>query len=141
MNEQTNDENRLRKALSQIAGLDTASGLHIVQQRFPLYLRLLRLYADNHRNDVEKLRDALNGGRQDEVKRLAHTLKGSSSNVGAVQIQQRSASIEMALREDIGVAAALRAIADLDGELQQLIQQLDDILPAAPLPPGNKPLS
>jgi CheY-like chemotaxis protein len=112
----------VRAALEQIEGLDPAAGLHVVSGKWPAYLRLLKLFANSHRDDGAKIRQALETGQLGEAQRLAHTLKGAAGNVGAKGIQEISAAIESPLkRQDPDAPATALALL---GELTVLLARM-----------------
>lgn len=68
------------------------------------YLRLLRCYALDHASDGERLEEWLLQGNLDDIRRLAHTLKSSSANLGASRVQQLAIELELAVKEAHGSA-------------------------------------
>ncbi len=83
-----------------IPGLDVAIGLKSVRGKWESYLRLLRLYVDNHQNDMTGLRACFAAGDRQEAQRIAHSLKGASATLGAMLIREHAAELEAALRGD-----------------------------------------
>jgi len=121
----------LPAALAAIPGLDTRQGLKVLNGRVAAYLRLLRLYASEHGGDMARLRECLSRGERDEARRLAHTLKGSSGNMGATRVQRLAGELEAAIKERREVTEIDRLAGFLDTELQQLRTALLPALPAA----------
>ena len=93
-----------QQALANIPGLDSAMGLKHVRGKWPVYERLLRLFATSHPNDMTLLRQHLAAGEREDARRIAHTLKGASGTLGAVAVQALAAQLEDALRRDAGAA-------------------------------------
>ena len=91
----------IRSLLDQVPGLDAAYGLKNLRGRIPNYLRLLRKYADGHADDGGRIRAALAAGNMDEVRRLAHSLKGVAGMMGATGVQGLAAELEAAIREGL----------------------------------------
>ncbi len=87
------------ESLSRIQGLDLDAGLHAVRNKLPSYTHLLQLFAENHRDDVERMRAELDSARLNEVQNLAHTLKGVAGTLGAIRIQKIAAAIELPLKQ------------------------------------------
>ena len=75
------------------------AGLHAVRNKLPSYTHLLQLFAENHRDDVERMRAELDSARLNEVQNLAHTLKGVAGTLGAIRIQKIAAAIELPLKQ------------------------------------------
>ncbi|MBK6356887.1 MAG: PAS domain S-box protein [Betaproteobacteria bacterium] len=85
--------------LSRIVGLDSRFGLQAVRGRVDSYLRLLAKFSETHGDDFDQIRSGLAAGRQDEARRLAHSLKGVSATLGAVLINKTSMALEAAIRD------------------------------------------
>jgi two-component system sensor histidine kinase/response regulator len=124
----------LPAALAAIPGLDTKQGLKVVNGRLASYLRLLRLYATEHADDMTRLRERLSQGDRDAARRLAHTLKGSSGNIGATRVQRLAGQLEAAIKEGREVADVGQLTGVVDRELQQLRTALLAALPQEAVP-------
>ncbi len=61
---------------------------------------LLQLFVDDTRSHLTALQTALQEHNLDGVRRLAHHLKGSSANVGAMGLSQLAATLEQDAREE-----------------------------------------
>ncbi len=84
--------------LPDIPGLDTVTGLKALRGRTESYLRLLHLYADNHRNDGELLQACLSRGDYPQIRQIVHALKGAAGTLGATQVQKLAAELEEVIR-------------------------------------------
>jgi HPt (histidine-containing phosphotransfer) domain-containing protein len=71
--------------LKQIKGLDTTQGLSGLRGNVESYLSLLRQFDRGYRCDMDKINNTLSNNF-DEVKLIAHPLKGVSATLGLVQI-------------------------------------------------------
>ena len=119
----------LPAALAVISGLDTTRGLKVLNGHLNTYLRLLRLYADSHAEDMSQLRQRISEGDRDEARRLAHTLKGTSANLGATAVQGLAAGLEAAIKDGQD-AVAIESLADVvEAELQRLVAAIFAALP------------
>jgi HPt (histidine-containing phosphotransfer) domain-containing protein len=82
---------------------------------------LLTQVIDIYRNDtpqrLDRLRRALDEGDAAEAELLAHSIKGSSANVGAPIVVQLAAEIELEV--------AAGTLADTDGKLARLASEID----------------
>jgi len=69
---------------------------------------------------------ALDEGRLDDARNLAHSLKGSAANIGARKVQKIAESIELPLKQHLADAADLARdrLIDLRLEVAQLISRL-----------------
>ena len=110
------------QAMAGFAGLDTAIGLAALRGNVAVYLKLLRQFAGNHRQDAQALRQDLAAGRRDAARLRAHALKGAAGALGAIDLQATAAAIEQALRADDQAA--------LSGELLDALQSQQEALDA-----------
>jgi signal transduction histidine kinase/DNA-binding response OmpR family regulator/HPt (histidine-containing phosphotransfer) domain-containing protein len=85
--------------LPAVPGLDTGDGMSRVAGNQKLYLRLLRVFADEQRDVPQRIAEALR--RQDVAvaERTAHTLKGVAGNLGAHDVQAAAGRLESLLRD------------------------------------------
>ncbi len=119
----------IRSLLDQVPGLDAAYGLKNLRGRVPNYLRLLRKYADGHADDGGRIRAGLAAGNMDEVRRLAHSLKGVAGMIGATGAQGLAAELEAAIREALDAAtieARLAAVEEAQAATVAAIYRLPD---------------
>ena len=91
----------------ELAGIDAAIGLSRVLGNRDLYRRLLFTFAETERDEARFIASALREGRIDEARKAAHTLKGSSGNIGAQEEHELLARLEASLRaQNLGDASA-----------------------------------
>ena len=84
---------------TDIPGLDTALGLTRVLGKVPRYLNMLERYVAGQRGAMTELDAALARQDRETAQRLAHTTKGVSGNIGALQVQQQAEALEQALKD------------------------------------------
>ncbi len=102
-----------------IAGVDTATGLRLLRGKLPLYRRLLRQFAIDHRDDMAALRQHLAAGQREEARRLVHTLKGAAASLGLGGVQAAASDLEGAIKA--GQKEIIAPLIDLvDDELARL---------------------
>jgi len=119
--------------LRRVEGLDPARGLHILRGREDSYLALLRVFADNHADDMRPLRAALAGDRRDEARLIAHSLKGSAGTLGLTLVEAIARDLEHRITAG-GSAGDLDAtIAECEARLLATAAALRSALP----PPAN----
>ena len=82
-----------------IAGLDAQAGLRMTRGNREKYAALLHLFVNHHEHDVAQLRTCRANGDSEQMRRLAHTLKGAAATVGAVKLSSLAAELDLALRE------------------------------------------
>lgn len=107
-----------------IQGLDTQLGLSHMAGKKPLYLAMLRRYADSHADAGHQIRASLASGDSETAQRLAHTLKSVSATLGAVDVQRRAADLEHALCEGDTPDQVHSLIAELERPLGGLVAAL-----------------
>ncbi len=129
------DERALRALLAPIKALNFEAGLKLVRGKWTTYLKMLRLFADGHADDAVHIRAALNAGRLDEVRRLAHGLKGGAGNLGSERIRQIASDIELPIKQQKVDAreTAGAALGRLEHELPALVAHIRQALAALPV--------
>ena len=106
--------------LLAVAGLDTAHGLSIVHSR-ERYQRMLALFLDSHSPDPQRLQHMLDVGDLQGIQELAHGLKGSAGNVGAMGVSGAADTLLSAVRHTA-------ARSEIDRHTQRLIEELLPLL-------------
>jgi len=112
-----------------VPGLDTRLGLSRMMNKKPLYVSMLRRYVMGQRNVAADIRNALGKGDVATAERLAHTSKSVAGNVGATEVQERAAALELALREHVSGSEAAPLVAAFESSMTPLIAALDAQLP------------
>lgn len=107
--------------LEEIPGLDVATGLARLMGKRDFYLKLLRKFALNHADAVKKIRACLNDQQYLEARRIAHTLKGLSGTLGALELRHQAEEVEMAITNGCTPE-------QIDGLLKILSANLDDLV-------------
>lgn len=117
------------RMLADIPGLDVERGLKLLSGRQATYLRLLRLFVDEHANDTEQLRQAMAAGRYDAARRIAHTLKGVAGNLGIVGVQTLATALDGAFRAGADSNQMSVLIDRLEGLLHGVVAAVNGMLP------------
>nr|CRH05031.1 putative hybrid Histidine kinase [Candidatus Magnetococcus massalia] len=104
----------------EIPGVDLQAGLHIARGNPERFRKLLLSFKLHHGDFVNRFIIASREGDQELVMRLAHTLKGVASNLGAHSLQQACAKLEKLYGEQ----AATEQVDQLLQEVDQLLQQM-----------------
>ena len=84
---------------------------------------LIDIYLDDAPRQVVAMREAALGGRIDDLVRAAHTLKGSSSSIGAAELSERSRTLELAGRAG-ALEDAVGAVDGIEAELSRVREAL-----------------
>jgi|tagenome__1003787_1003787.scaffolds.fasta_scaffold20962928_3 HPt (histidine-containing phosphotransfer) domain-containing protein len=87
--------------------------------------QLLEVFETSAASTLAEARGALDAGDADEVRRLAHRLKGSARNVGATGMADLAAALEQ------GPPDPAQALRRLEAALEPTRAQLRDVLAAS----------
>jgi PAS domain S-box-containing protein len=118
-----------------IEGLDVQSGLMRAMGSMNFYLDMLKRFSNGQRGTAQAIHDALEQDRK-TAERLAHSLKGSASLLGAEQVQQLSGKLETDIRHGLVPEALAATLSQLDVQMQRLCDAIDDIVS---VPADNAP--
>ncbi len=106
-----------------VEGLDAADGLARSGGNEALYHDLLRRFVRGHADAARQIREYLGAGEMEEARRVAHTLKGVSGNIGATGVFAATLEVQNALKD--GTESEVhRSVDALDEELRRLVSQL-----------------
>ena len=108
-----------------LTGIDVQSGLQNCGGNQDLYLRLLKRFRDGERDFAERLRSTAQDGDLDTAVRHAHTLKGASGTIGAVELQSAAATLEQALINRDDIEARFEDCLLLLGPVLQVLEELN----------------
>ncbi|MTW19503.1 PAS domain S-box protein [Allochromatium palmeri] len=117
-------------SLAAIPGIDPVRGALSLGGRADVYVRLLRTFAAHHGEDGARLRASLRQGERETARRLAHTLKGVTGNLGATRLPTLAADLEHGLKQAAPESELEALIQRLESELDTLIQDIGRHLPA-----------
>lgn len=118
------------QALAGIDGLDLTSGLRQCGNRAPMYRHMLTRFAEIYAQPLPPPTEP-QGEPDLPLRERAHSLRGASATVGAVQVQALAAALE-ALCDDAAAAVADRRRAHevLVAAVTALVTRLREALPA-----------
>jgi len=106
---------------ARVPGLDVKLGLGMMRGNVHKYGRLLAMFSDAHAQDATRLSDALASNDLMSLNRLAHALKGSAGNVGAVQVSESAGALLSNIRQAPGSEEVNGCCNALIGYLKSLI--------------------
>jgi PAS domain S-box-containing protein len=92
-------ETMVHDGIPETPGIDTQAGLKTVQGNETLYLKLLGKYRDSQIDFKDQFLIALKSGDMETATRLAHTLKGVSGNIGALEVQEAALKLETSCKK------------------------------------------
>jgi two-component system sensor histidine kinase/response regulator len=82
-----------------LTGIEIEEGVRRVGGNRKLYRKLLIDFFQDHREDIQAIRQALGHDDFETAQRIAHTLKGVSGSIGAGDLQGAAERLETALKE------------------------------------------
>ncbi len=121
------DKSNSQSELGNIPGVDTVKGLQMVNGDIDKYRRLLRMFAQSHRQDMSLARKRLASGDNEAVCRLAHGLKGVAATLGASVVADCAAALDNALRADAGLDDCMELALVCEHELIQLVEAIQSL--------------
>ncbi|MBF0417193.1 MAG: response regulator, partial [Magnetococcales bacterium] len=116
-----------------IPGLDVDLGLKRVVGKTKLYLSMLGKFLSGQTDFIDRIRASLDGDDWSTAEREAHTLKGSSGNIGASGLQEQAGRIETAIRNHETRAIIDARIDEIAPSLKALLEGLRRGLPGESL--------
>ena len=121
--------------------LDYAAGLERMMGDAAMYLRVLARFRLDYRDNVARLRAALDAGDAALAQRIAHTLKGAAAMIEARGLRQLAADVEQELRtgNGAGAIAGSALLGRLEAELARVMARLDALLAAPAEPAASGP--
>jgi two-component system sensor histidine kinase/response regulator len=117
-----------------IPGLDLESGLRRVLGKKKSYINLLRKYVSGQKDTIVQIINMLSEGDWYSAQRLAHTLKGVSGSIGAIDIQEKAADLEVAIRDHASNDILNPIIKETSVMLAKMIEYLKNALPEEDIP-------
>ncbi len=77
-----------------LPGIDIGRTLKALEIDGPTFMRILKGFEAHHRPMGEKLREAFAANDVEQIRQIAHALKGSGANIGAAALSVAAASLE-----------------------------------------------
>lgn len=108
----------------QIDGIDLVAGLATCWGRKELYLRLLHKFFESHQNFVGQFEATLVSSEHATAVRLAHSLKGTASNIGAFGVAQAAAKLEMYCQTGVTEAVIQASLFEVAQHLEKVLNAL-----------------
>ncbi|MDD5297715.1 MAG: ATP-binding protein [Rhodocyclaceae bacterium] len=113
---------------SERPGLDSRQGLIHCDGSASHYRRLLAHFQAKEGDILERLRRALDEGRPDTARRLAHSLKGMAGTLGAGALRQQARRIEQHLKEAGSQESLLPLLEEADAEMNRVRSGIAELL-------------
>jgi len=133
-------------AFSSLAGIDQAAGLATCMGKPDLYRRMLLKFQESQQGFPQAFADALAAGDLTVATRLAHTLRGTAGNIGAMTLSQSAAELEAGCKPAGGDIALAPLSTAVNHNLRTVLEGIDRLgstpkpgaTLAAATPPGPR---
>ncbi|THB80962.1 MAG: response regulator [Desulfobacteraceae bacterium] len=109
-----------KAGLDDVPGISVRSGLARAMGNQVLYMELLEKFRARTPDAARDIDRALAGGDHEAAKRMAHTIKGTSGNIGAKNLHQAAGDLEKAIKQGQN--------GDIKTELDRFSSELDRVL-------------
>ncbi|MFC1798530.1 response regulator [Thermodesulfobacteriota bacterium] len=86
--------------LTELPGINLESGLKRMGGNETFYKKILNKFYNDYEKSTEQIKDALVEEDQELSRRLAHTVKGVSGNIGAKELYTAAAELEEAIKSE-----------------------------------------
>ncbi|MBF0275307.1 MAG: response regulator, partial [Nitrospinae bacterium] len=107
----------------EVAGLDTKMGLRNVGGSRELYLKLLKMFAEENQDFTSLIQAKIDSNELDVAHRMAHSLKGSIISLGAKEISRVAEELELALKNNRKIEVE-RIVPDLGKSVETFCSEL-----------------
>ncbi len=120
---------QVRELPRHIDGLDAELGLRHANDKYSLYVSMLRRFVEGQRSVIGEIAVALDKDDWPAAERLAHTLKGNAGNIGATSLPVEAAALESALRNRQPREVIESLLAAPAAQLEALVTSINAWLP------------
>jgi len=111
----------------KVPGLDIKNGLEKVSGKKRLYKKVLKDFHTRYRGFSDTLTTAYNNNRLDMARKMIHTLKGSSGNIGADDLHGISKDIDACLKNNTIDGLPLK-LTMLNTSLNTVLDSIDELI-------------
>ncbi|MDG6773243.1 response regulator [Thiomicrorhabdus sp. ZW0627] len=111
-------------ATLDLPGVNKAKGLVTTNDNKSLYFKLLSRFGKNQGEFENQFKQAAESGDWQMALRLAHTLKGVASSIGATELQDRADKLERNCHEDVDKTLLDALLTDVMDRLNPLLEAL-----------------
>ncbi|VVN74589.1 Sensor histidine kinase RcsC [Pseudomonas fluorescens] len=125
---------------ASLPGIDSTAGLATCMGKVELYIRLLRKFRDSQQAFRQDFFDSRADSDPSAAARLAHSLRGTAGNIGAMELANAATALEQACLDDAGEPLLAERLAEVERCLAPVLQglaSLPEALPPADLVPAS----
>jgi two-component system sensor histidine kinase/response regulator len=120
---------------ARLVDIDTVQGLRLCAGNQTLYIGLLHKFGTELGTAPLRIAQALVLDDQDSARRIAHTLKGVSANIGAQRCRFLAEALEQLITAAKPVSELQRVLAQLQDHMDDLLLQINAVTLAEHAPP------
>lgn len=129
-------EKKKGKQVSYIEGIDQQDGLHHVGNNATLYYNLLIKFLNSYGSFISELKSKFNSAGHEEARRMLHTLKGMSGNLGMIGLHKKCTKAEELFKAGAASGEVIHVIED---EMNLILKGLRENL-VMDQPSGTQPV-
>lgn len=83
-----------------LAGIDVTGGLKRCLGKWSFYKKMLFMFSEQYHASAEMMLAYIEQGAFEDARTLAHSIKGSAGNLGAMQLNKDATALERAIKAD-----------------------------------------
>ncbi len=119
-----------------LPGINIENGLSLLRGNRVLYNKLLHLFHADHAETPARIRAALAGDDMEQIRKIAHTIKGISGNIGAMDLYTAASELETSIiqKKQENIVALL---ADFQQSFEIVIRSIGTLKQAETPNPAN----
>ncbi|NBI51755.1 response regulator [Photobacterium alginatilyticum] len=118
----TNDNSESQLLAESFQQIEINALLDMMDQDHDIIMQFLQMFAEEHSQDIDKLRQALAKDDFDSAILLSHSLKGASGSISAVYVREAALVIEKKVKA--GKQPTEAELTNLDDLLNKLIEEI-----------------
>ncbi len=111
----------------QVPGVNISTAKAALSIDDNIFLYILGVYVEDNKDNADKIRRAMAEGNNNEIRELAHSLKGSSANIGARDLEEASMNLEFAANENDTKDIDMALVDNVEKELKKVIDSLSEL--------------
>ena len=118
----TNDSSESQLLAESFQQIEINALLDMMDQDHDIIMQFLQMFAEEHSQDIDKLKQALAKNDFDSAILLSHSLKGASGSISAIYVREAALVIEKKVKA--GTQPTEAELANLDDLLNKLIEEI-----------------
>ncbi|MCB1141494.1 MAG: PAS domain S-box protein [Leptospiraceae bacterium] len=115
--------------LKSLTTIDVKTGLSTVMGNVNFYKKMLLKFRNSQKDFVKQFRNAIGEDDRELATRLAHTLKGTSGNIGATEVFSSAKKLEEACKTNITNSSIDQYLHLVEANLNSVFEEIDLAIP------------